>query len=169
MVADNLSGEGRLGRRVPGEGAEGRLVARTRTGITGGGVRLLDVSITGALIEAALGANVNVGSQVHVEFGQHQGSAVVRRIVPAETSGHWRYGIEFVSGDLPDIAYDTNERTQQPATESTIVCDAPMLETAPGRGICGRGIQCVVAALRVEDYDAYSGAHARFHVEPTNA
>jgi hypothetical protein len=100
---DGKGKERRIGKRVPGYGVRGSWVPMTGRLIGVGAVRLIDVSATGALIEAPISAKVVVGSQVRLELSGRHGSAVVRRIAKASTRGSCRYGVEFLTGDLREL------------------------------------------------------------------
>ena len=93
-----------MARGFAGRELEGALLVLGRKNIAPAArVRLIEVSVSGALVESPLFAGLVVGSKVSVEFGARMGTAIVRQITAADKRGLCRYGIEFVAGELGQI------------------------------------------------------------------
>ncbi len=57
---------------------------------------LVDLSVTGASIEAPRSDNLRVGHRIRVALDGHPGTVVIRRIAPTSSEWTLRYGVEFV-------------------------------------------------------------------------
>ncbi|MHB1139570.1 MAG: PilZ domain-containing protein [Microthrixaceae bacterium] len=91
----------RLGERkhTPGfvqvEFGEPEVVGRFRKHLVPPTGRLLDISVTGALIEARTTDRVRVGSRVRLVIDAMEGTVVVRQIRPTALEGVSNYGVAF--------------------------------------------------------------------------
>jgi len=79
---------------------------RRRRGQAG---RLLDLSVTGVLVEAPAAKDLAVGSVLHMELDDHVGRVRIRRIAQSPTRGQALYGVELadVGSDLTSHIHTT--------------------------------------------------------------
>ena len=89
--------ERRIGARVPTTGLEVRLlpgqeVIDLRDGVLG---QVVEVSVTGAAIDASSSLPVEVASETRVRYGDVESTVTVRHVSPTEVPGVTRYGIEW--------------------------------------------------------------------------
>jgi hypothetical protein len=68
-------------------------------------VRLLDISVTGALLAAGRSKDLDGGRRGELRFGQHRGQVVVRRIEEAAGAGTYLCRVEFLDRGLAELAY----------------------------------------------------------------
>ena len=90
--------ERRIGARVPVEGIEVQWLPRTdvidlRDGAWLG--RVVEVSVTGATIDAASTLPVEVSTQVILRYGTGESTVMVRHASPTAQPGVTRFGIEW--------------------------------------------------------------------------
>ena len=64
---------------------------------------IVDVSITGAAIEAPRAEDLFLGHRVRIALGDLVGTVVIRRAVPSTVERMARYGVEFIDLD-PELA-----------------------------------------------------------------
>jgi hypothetical protein len=89
--------ERRIGLRVPAEGLEVRIlpapdVIDLRDGVLG---RVVEVSVTGAAIDAPSSLSVEVSAETRVRYGNVESTVTVRHVSPTDEPGVNRYGIEW--------------------------------------------------------------------------
>ena len=89
--------ERRIGARVPTKGLEVRLVPAPevidlRDGVLG---QVVEVSVTGAAIDAPGSLPVEVSSETRIRYGDVESTVTVRHVSPTEVPGVNRYGIEW--------------------------------------------------------------------------
>lgn len=90
--------ERRIGMRVPTDGIEVRWIPSSdvidlRDGAWLG--RVVEVSVTGAAIEASSRLPVKVLSEASLRFGDAESTVTVRHQSPTDEAGVTRYGIEW--------------------------------------------------------------------------
>lgn len=56
---------------------------------------ILELSVTGALVEAPRADDLYVGHRIRIRLGEHTGTVVIRRAVPSSVEDMARYGVEF--------------------------------------------------------------------------
>jgi hypothetical protein len=86
--------------RVPEKSRKKRWRSAAPEGETGW---IVDVSVTGAAIEAPRSDDLFLGHRVRIALGEHQGMVVIRRAVPSTVERMARYGVEFVDLE-PELA-----------------------------------------------------------------
>jgi hypothetical protein len=89
--------ERRIGLRVPTENLEVRLVPAhevidLRDGVLG---QVIEVSVTGAAIDAPSSLPVEASSETRIRYGDVESTVTVRHVSPTEVPGVNRYGIEW--------------------------------------------------------------------------
>lgn len=84
---------------VPVEFGEPELVGRFRKQLVPSMGRLIDISVTGASIEACTSPQLRVGSRVRFVLEGMEGVVLVRQIRPTALDGITNYGVAFY--DLP--------------------------------------------------------------------
>jgi hypothetical protein len=73
-------------------------------------VRMVDVSVTGALFEAPATSGIEAGCRGELRVGGSASLSVIRRVEPGETKGTCRYSAEFLDNDLSWLPYDVTDR-----------------------------------------------------------
>jgi hypothetical protein len=99
-----VTAERRLGERIAVDGVtvawlvewRGRLGRHRLRAEVG---RIVDISISGARIEAPWSRDLTVGNHVVLGMGEARALAEIRRIEPDEEHGTARYGVAFVTSD----------------------------------------------------------------------
>lgn len=81
------------------EFGEPELVGRFKKHLVPSVGRVLDISVTGALIEARTSERIRVGSRVRLVMDGHEGVVHIRQIRPTALDGISNYGVAFY--DLP--------------------------------------------------------------------
>ncbi len=89
--------ERRIGTRVPTRGLEVRLVPAPevidlRDGVLG---QVIEVSVTGAAIDASSSLPLEVSAETRVRYGDIDSTVTVRHVSPTAVPGVNRYGIEW--------------------------------------------------------------------------
>jgi hypothetical protein len=88
--------ERRIGARVPTSGIEVTLgpsdVVDLRDGVR---ARVVEVSVTGAAVDASSSLPVEISSETRMRFGDVDSTVTVRHISPTDIPGVNRYGIEW--------------------------------------------------------------------------
>jgi len=89
--------ERRIGVRVPTKGLEVRLVPDPevidlRDGVLG---QVVEVSVTGAAIDASSSLPVEASSETRVLYGDVESTVTIRHVSPTDEPGVNRYGIEW--------------------------------------------------------------------------
>ena len=89
--------ERRIGVRVPTTGLEVTLVPSNdvidlRDGVLG---RVVEVSVTGAAIDASSSLSVEASSETRIRFHDVDSTVTVRHVSPTDEPGVNRYGIEW--------------------------------------------------------------------------
>ena len=103
----------RLGDRkrtsyVEVEFGEPELVGRFRKVAVPSTGRLIDISVTGALVEAKASTELRVGSRVRLVLEGMEGVVVVRQIRPTALDGIAHYGVAFF-----DLPHDMTQRVHE--------------------------------------------------------
>jgi hypothetical protein len=98
--------------RVPEKGKK----KRWKSASAGEAAWIVDVSVTGAAIEAPRSDDLFLGQRVRIALGEHHGVVVIRRAVPSTVERMARYGVEFVDLE-PALADELRELLEEDRPE----------------------------------------------------